>query len=287
MGAAQIGLGESREDRSVLLTASEIDLAQEAAEQPRGVDLGAVIGDALESEARNRQRFAGLLRSLARRASRSRQNAVALSRPVSGSMTPSVSSDFSTRLSWLSNACRRTNGRIRSTRRTGSESTRTRLGSRSSSTAALSSTPIGRSRNRTSSASKVSSSCDYARTQPFADDHAVHVASVEIARRGLDAQRSDQADALADRDLKARDRSRRVRRTARLRPRADQAERMPGLPSSRPRCALGATPWHAACGSAAPNADEQSAGRWNRPSRSPARSVWRGRCHAPPARSQA
>src|SRR3977135_4503662 len=64
MRAAQIGLGEGREDRSVLLAASEIDVAQEAAEQPGGVQLSAVIGGPLESEARNRQRFAGLLHRL-------------------------------------------------------------------------------------------------------------------------------------------------------------------------------------------------------------------------------
>ena len=40
---------------------------------------------------------------------------------------------------------------------------------------------------------------DHARAQPFADDHAVDVASVEIARGSLDAQHPDQADALADR----------------------------------------------------------------------------------------
>src|SRR3954451_23540037 len=60
MHGAQIGLGEVREDRSILLTASEIDGAQEPAEQPGGVELGAVIGNALESEACDRQRFAGL-----------------------------------------------------------------------------------------------------------------------------------------------------------------------------------------------------------------------------------
>src|SRR6476619_7596334 len=39
MHAAQVGLGESREDRPILLTASEIDGAQEPAEQSGGVKL--------------------------------------------------------------------------------------------------------------------------------------------------------------------------------------------------------------------------------------------------------
>src|SRR5499433_964512 len=61
MGAAQIGLGKSREDRSVLLPAGEIDVAHEAAEKSRGIDVGATIGDAVEGEACNRKRTAGLL----------------------------------------------------------------------------------------------------------------------------------------------------------------------------------------------------------------------------------
>src|SRR5947209_11986230 len=61
MGAAQIGLGEGREDRTVLFPASEIDVAHEAAEKSRGIDVGAAIGDAVESEACNRKRAAGLL----------------------------------------------------------------------------------------------------------------------------------------------------------------------------------------------------------------------------------
>src|SRR6266436_1645424 len=50
MGAAQIGLGEGREDRTVLFPAGEIDVAHEAAEKSRGIDVGAAIGDAFESE---------------------------------------------------------------------------------------------------------------------------------------------------------------------------------------------------------------------------------------------
>src|SRR3954452_17293192 len=60
MHATQIGLGEGREDRSILLTASEINGAQEAAEQPGGVELDAVVGNALECEACNRQRLASM-----------------------------------------------------------------------------------------------------------------------------------------------------------------------------------------------------------------------------------
>src|SRR5262249_32617446 len=60
-GAAQIGFGKSREDRSVLLAASKIDLAHESAEKSRGVDVGAAIGDAVEGEACNRKRAASLL----------------------------------------------------------------------------------------------------------------------------------------------------------------------------------------------------------------------------------
>src|SRR6516225_12150699 len=61
MGAAQIGLGESCEDRSVLLAASKIDVAHEAAEKSRGIDVGAAIGDAVKGEACNRKRAAGFL----------------------------------------------------------------------------------------------------------------------------------------------------------------------------------------------------------------------------------
>ena len=65
--AAQIGLGEGREDRSILLTASEINGAQEPAEQPGGVELDAMIGNALEGEACDRQRACQYLRSPERR----------------------------------------------------------------------------------------------------------------------------------------------------------------------------------------------------------------------------
>src|SRR5262249_39229601 len=61
MGAAQIGLGKSREDRSVLLPTGEVDVAHEAAEKSRGIDVGATIGDAVEGEACDRKRAAGLL----------------------------------------------------------------------------------------------------------------------------------------------------------------------------------------------------------------------------------
>src|SRR4051794_24494954 len=60
MHATQIGLGEGRENRSILLTASEINGAQEPAEQPGGVELDAVIGNALESETCDRQRLASM-----------------------------------------------------------------------------------------------------------------------------------------------------------------------------------------------------------------------------------
>src|SRR5215813_3189415 len=61
MGTTQIGLGKSCEDRSVLLAASEIDVAHEAAEKSRGIHVGATVGDAVEGEACNRKRAAGLL----------------------------------------------------------------------------------------------------------------------------------------------------------------------------------------------------------------------------------
>src|SRR6516162_10646478 len=64
MGAAQIGLGEGREDRTVLLLAGEIDAAHEAAEKSRGIDVGAAIGDAFESETCNGKRAACLLARL-------------------------------------------------------------------------------------------------------------------------------------------------------------------------------------------------------------------------------
>src|SRR5262245_45633922 len=68
MGTAQIGLGESREDRPVVLPAGEIDAAHEPAEKPRGIGVGAAIGYAFESETRNRERAAGLLALLHRAA---------------------------------------------------------------------------------------------------------------------------------------------------------------------------------------------------------------------------
>ncbi len=45
---------------------------------------------------------------------------------------------------------------------------------------------------------------DDAGAKAFADDHAVDVAGVEIARGGLDAERADETDALADRDRERR-----------------------------------------------------------------------------------
>src|SRR5215813_15617518 len=59
MGAAKIGLGEGREDRTILLLAGEIDAANEAAEKSRGIDVGAAVGDAFESETCNGKRAAG------------------------------------------------------------------------------------------------------------------------------------------------------------------------------------------------------------------------------------
>src|SRR3982074_2869097 len=64
MRAAQVGLAEGHKDRSILFTASKIDAAQESTEQPRGVELGTVIGGTLEGEVRNRQRLAGLFHRL-------------------------------------------------------------------------------------------------------------------------------------------------------------------------------------------------------------------------------
>ena len=43
-----------------MLPAGEVDIAQQPAEQPRGVDIGTAIADPLEGEARNRERCAGL-----------------------------------------------------------------------------------------------------------------------------------------------------------------------------------------------------------------------------------
>ena len=61
MRAAQIGLGEGGQDRAILLAAGEIDVANQPAEQPRRIDMGAPIADALEREAGQRERASGLL----------------------------------------------------------------------------------------------------------------------------------------------------------------------------------------------------------------------------------
>ncbi len=45
---------------------------------------------------------------------------------------------------------------------------------------------------------------DHARAETIADDHAVDVATVEMARGGLDRERADQADPFADRDRQCR-----------------------------------------------------------------------------------
>src|SRR6516164_10091893 len=68
MDATQIGLGEVSEDRTVQFPASEIDAAHEAAEKSRGIDVGAAIGDAFESETCNGKRAASLLALLHRAA---------------------------------------------------------------------------------------------------------------------------------------------------------------------------------------------------------------------------
>ena len=61
VGAAQVGFGESREDGAILLPAGEIDVAHQPAEQARGIDMGAAVGDAFEREARDRERAAAVL----------------------------------------------------------------------------------------------------------------------------------------------------------------------------------------------------------------------------------
>ena len=60
MRTAQIGFGECRDNRTVLLAAGEVDVADEPAEQPRGIDRGAAV-DVLEREARDRERAAAVL----------------------------------------------------------------------------------------------------------------------------------------------------------------------------------------------------------------------------------
>ena len=219
--------------RSVSVKAARIDPscsrqakstgAQEAAEQPRGVELGAVIGDALESEARDRQRFASMLGRL--------HGAIEITPERRRVKQAGIGIDDALGLERFQHALELTLERLQAheweefarpgpqdRNRPGADWAAARHPRRHC--------PARRSEGRetaTSSASRVKSSCDYAGAQAFADDYAVDVASVEIARGSLDAQHPNQPDPLADCAMKARDRSRRVRRKARLHPRADQA----------------------------------------------------------------
>src|SRR6266581_1042538 len=65
MRTAEIGFGECRDNRTVLLAAGEVDVADEPAEQAGSIDAGAAA-DAVEGEARDRQCAAAILRLMHR-----------------------------------------------------------------------------------------------------------------------------------------------------------------------------------------------------------------------------
>ena len=137
--------------------------------------------------------------------SRSRQNAVAAEQPGVGIDHAFGLERFQRALEARSRtpAAARTAGPGRPGS-TGSLSTRTRLGSRSSSIPR-----IVEHADRQVAETRVlgqhgQQRLDHARPEAVADDDAVDVAGVEIARGGLDAERADEADALADRDRQRR-----------------------------------------------------------------------------------
>ena len=95
---------------------------------------------------------------------------------------------------------------------------------------------------------------DHRAVEAVADHHAVDVARAEIAARGLDRERADQAHALADRDGERRIVAAAARRPARSRPRSDRSRRCRARRRRRSGSRSGAARWRAARARAARSA---------------------------------
>ena len=213
--------------------------------------------------------------------SRSRQNASMPSSPVSGSMTPSVSSDFSTR---LRPALERPQAHERkhALDQHGIAFDANQIGQPLVVDRSVVEHPDRQvAKPRVLGEHGESASTTRApRPSPMTTPSMSR--ALRIARGGLDAERTDEPDALTDRDRERGIGARHVRRTARLRRRASRRGSTAGIPSRR-RCARRNT---VACSVRTRSAERSRAtsGRWNRPSRLPARRGWQGAVVAPPAR---
>src|SRR6516164_3892733 len=201
MGAAQIGLGEGREDRTVLLLAGEIDAAHEAAEKSRGIDVGAAIGDAFESETCNRKRAASLLALLHRAAEIAQESLRA--------EQARVGIDDSLAFQRFQSACELALERLQAHEWEDSLDEMHRIGFDAHQVGQTFVVNRGIVQHADRQIAKAyvlgehgQQRLDDACTQALTDDDAVYVTRVEIAGGGLDAQRPNEPDAFADRDRK-------------------------------------------------------------------------------------